>query len=195
MTPLDRLIHELGKLPGIGERTATRLAFYVLRQPQAYAHALVSSIRDVKEKITLCSQCMNITEINPCQYCQDHRRDDAIICVVEEPSDLIAVERTHAYKGKYHVLHGALSPLDGVGPEDIKIRELMSRLSQESVNEVILATNPNVEGEATALYLTRLIKPSGISVSRLASGMPVGSDLEYIDATTLSRAFEDRRLL
>ncbi len=193
MNPIDRLIHELAKLPGIGERTATRLAFHLLREsgeaPLALAHALI----DVKEKVRLCSECQNLTESDPCALCRDARRTPEIVCVVEDPSDVTAVERTQTFRGRYHILHGALSPLDGIGPERLKIAELMRRLQGGPVNEVIVATNASVEGEATALYLSRLIRPTGIRVTRLASGIPVGGDLEYIDASTLSRALEERR--
>lgn len=195
MSPIDRLIHELSKLPGIGERTATRLAFFILRQPKQYANALSKALVDVKDKVRLCSVCMNLTESDPCAACSDGNRDADIICVVENPSDMLAVERTHAFRGRYHILHGALSPLDGIGPDDIKITELIRRLEDGGVREVILATNPNVEGEATALYLTKIIKPTEIRLTRLASGIPVGGELEYIDASTLSRAFEERRAL
>jgi len=193
--PINRLVHELSKLPGIGERTATRLAFFILRQPKEYASALSNALIDVKNKVRLCSKCMNLTESDPCATCLDRRRDEDVICVVEDPSDMLAVERTHAFRGRYHILHGALSPLDGIGPDDLKIAELLRRLEEGGVCEVIVATNPNVEGEATALYITKLIKPTGIKLTRLASGIPVGGDLEYIDASTLSRAFEDRRPL
>lgn len=195
MLPIDKLVHELSKLPGIGERTATRLAFFILRQPSAYAGDLSRAIVDMKEKVRLCSVCMNLTESDPCPSCRDARRDRDVICVVEDPSDMLAVERTGSFRGMYHILHGVLSPLDGIGPDDIKIVELIRRLEDGSVREVIIATNPNVEGEATALYLARLIKPTDIRLTRLASGIPVGGDLEYIDASTLSRAFEDRRTL
>ncbi len=193
--PIDRLVHELAKLPGIGEKTATRLAFFVLRQPSEYAQDLARALIDVKEKVRLCSSCLNLTEHDPCALCRDVARDDGIICVVEDPTDMMAVEKAHAFKGRYHILHGALSPLAGVGPDDLKIAELLSRLEDNSIREVILATNPNVEGEATALYLTKLIKPTGLKLTRLASGIPVGGDLEYIDASTLTRAFEERREL
>jgi recombination protein RecR len=195
MLPIDQLVHELAKLPGIGERTATRLAFFILRQPPEYSASLSKAIAEVKDRVRLCSVCMNLTETDPCPICRDHARDASVICVVEDPSDMLAVERTHSYRGSYHVLHGALSPLDGIGPDDIKIIELLRRLEHGDAREVILATNPNVEGESTALYLTRLIKPIGIKLTRLASGIPVGGDLEYIDASTLSRAFEERREL
>lgn len=193
MNPIDRLIHELAKLPGIGERTAARLAFHILRQPGEYALSLSRALIDVKEKVRLCTECQNLTEQDPCPFCRDPRRSEEIVCVVEDPSDVTAVERTHSFRGRYHILHGALSPLDGIGPEHLKIAELMRRLQSGRIAEVIVATNANVEGEATALYLSRLIKPTGIRVTRLASGIPVGGDLEYIDASTLSRALEERR--
>lgn len=193
MTPIDRLVHELAKLPGVGERTATRLAFFVLREPGEYARSLSQAIIDVKERVRLCSECMNLTERDPCATCSDPRRDSECICVVEEPPDVIAVERTQVFRGRYHILHGSLSPLDGTGPDDIKIAELLRRLECGSVREVIIATNANVEGETTALYLSKLIKPTGIRLTRLASGIPVGGNLEYVDASTLSRAFEERR--
>jgi len=195
MNPIDRLVHELSKLPGIGERTATRLAFFILRQENDYARALSQAIVDVKEKVRLCSECMNLTEADPCATCSDPRREADLICVVEEPSDVLAVERTHVFRGRYHILHGSLSPLDGIGPDEIKIAELLRRLERGGVREVIVATNANVEGEATALYLSRLIKPTGIRLTRLASGIPVGGNLEYVDASTLSRALEERREL
>jgi len=193
MTPIDRLVHELAKLPGVGERTAQRLAFFILRQPGEYAQALSTALVDVKEKVRLCSECMNLTQQDPCHLCSDSRRSHDVICVVEDPSDVMAVERTHTFRGRYHILHGALSPLDNVGPDDIKIAELVRRLEGGEVGEVIIATNANVEGEATALYLSKILKPTGIRITRLASGIPVGGDLEYIDASTLSRALEERR--
>ncbi len=193
MTPIDRLVHELAKLPGIGERTAMRLAFFILREPGEYAQSLARALTDVKEKVRLCSACQNLTERDPCAICSDSHRSAGTICVVEDPSDVMAVERTHSYRGHYHILHGALSPLDGIGPDDIKIAELLRRLEGGGVTEVIVATNASVEGEATALYLSRVIRPTGIRVTRLASGIPVGGDLEYIDASTLSRAIEERR--
>lgn len=193
MNPIDRLVHELAKLPGIGERTAARLAFFIMRQPHEFASSLSRAIAEVKEKVRLCSECMNLTETDPCVVCCDTRRNTSAICVVENPSDMMAVERTHSFRGRYHILHGALSPLDGIGPDDLKITELLRRLEHGDVNEVIVATNANVEGEATALYLSKLIKPTGIRITRLASGIPVGGDLEYIDASTLTRAFEERR--
>lgn len=190
--PIDKLIHELAKLPGIGEKSATRLAYYILRAPADYAKSFASALVEVKEKVRLCSVCANLSESDPCLVCQDPRRDRSIICVIEDPSDLLAVERTDAYRGQYHVLHGVLSPLDGVGPEDLKVKELLTRLGNGSVKEVIVATNPSVEGEATALYLTRMIKPCGVKVSRIASGVPIGGDLEYTDQVTISRAIEAR---
>ena len=193
MTPIDRLVHELAKLPGIGERTAQRLAFFILRQPGEYAQALSSALVDVKEKVRLCSECMNLTQEDPCHICRDARRSPEVVCVVEDPSDVMAVERTHSFRGRYHILHGALSPLDNVGPDDIKITELVRRLEGGEIEEVIVATNADVEGEATALYLSKILKPTGIRITRLASGIPVGGDLEYIDASTLSRALEERR--
>ena len=195
MNPVDRLVHELAKLPGVGERTATRLAFHIMRQPRQYALGLAQALTDVKKKVRLCSECMNLTESDPCATCGDPRRDSDVICVVEDPSDVMAVERSHAFRGRYHILHGAISPLDGVGPDDIKVAELIRRLEDGRVGEVIIATNASIEGEATALYLTKLIKPTKVKLTRLASGIPVGGDLEYIDASTLSRAFEERREL
>ena len=195
MTPIDQLVHELAKLPGIGERTATRLAFFILREEEGYARSLSQALIDVKERVRLCSECENLTEQNPCSICSDLRRDATLICVVEEPSDMIAVERTRAFRGRYHILHGAISPLDGIGPDDLKIAELLKRLERGGVNELIVATNSGIEGEATALYLQRLIKPTGLPMTRLASGIPVGGNLEYIDTSTLSRAIEERRAL
>jgi len=193
--PIDKLVHELNKLPGVGEKTALRYALFVLRQDKHYAESLVRAVQDVKEKVQLCSSCYSLTEQDPCNICSDQKRDSQVLCILEEPSDLLAVEKTGVFRGLYHVLHGALSPLDGIGPEDLKIVELMRRLEAEAIEEVVLATNVNIEGEATALYLSRLIKPSGIRMSRLASGIPVGGALEYIDASTLTRAFEERNVL
>jgi recombination protein RecR len=188
-----RLVTELAKFPGIGQKTATRLAFFILRQPAAEAEALAGAIRGLKEKIRFCSRCFHITESDPCPLCSNPGRDDALLCVVEEPQDLIAIERSRSFRGRYHVLHGALSPLDGVGPDDLKIRELLIRLKDHQVTEVLLATNFTVEGEATALYLARLIHPLGIRVTRLAYGIPMGSDLEFVDEVTVNRAVEGRR--
>jgi recombination protein RecR len=191
--PLARLIDEFHKLPGIGPKSAQRLAYYLLRMPAVDAQALAAAILEVKERVTLCSICMNVTEVDPCRVCSDDRRDKATICVVEEPLDILALERSHAYEGLYHVLHGAISPMEGIGPEDLKMTELLQRLRSDEVTEIILATNPNLEGEATAMYLTRLLKPLGVKVTRLARGLPVGGDLEYADDVTLARALEGRQ--
>ncbi len=193
--PLSRLVEELQKLPGIGPKMAARLAYYVLRLPEAEARSLAEAITAVKEKVTLCPICQNLTDITPCAICRNPERDRSTICVVEEPLDLLAIERTRQYHGLYHVLHGAISPMEGVGPDDLKIKELLERLKSGQVNEIILATNPNLEGEATAMYLQRLIAPLGIKVTSLARGLPVGGDLEYADEVTLSRALEGRRQL
>jgi recombination protein RecR len=193
--PVSRLIEELHKLPGVGPKSAQRLAYYLLRAPKDDARSLAEAIIAVKEKVALCSVCQNITDTEPCVICQDNGRDRAKLCVVEKPLDILPLERTRGYHGIYHVLHGVLSPVEGVGPEDIKIRELMVRLKDGSVQEVILATNPNLEGEATAMYLNRLIAPLGIRVTRLARGLPFGSDLEYADEVTLSRALEGRQVV
>ncbi len=192
---LDNLIKELARLPGIGNKTATRLAFYILRQPKQYAHGLAKAMVDVKDKIGFCSECLNLAEHDPCEICSDARRDDSVICVVENPADILAVEKTRQFKGKYHILHGAISPLDGIGPDELKIKELLQRIEKKQAQEIILATNASVEGETTALYLTKLLKPKGVKITRIASGIPIGSDLEYVDASTLSRAFEARRQL
>jgi len=189
--PIGRLVRELAKLPGIGERTATRLAFFVLRAPEAYARELSQALLEVKEKIRLCEVCMNLTETSPCALCTDARRDPKIVCVVANPPDLYAIERTGGFRGRYHVLHGVLSPLDGIGPDDLRIRELLVRLGE--VSEVIIATSPNVEGEATALYLSKVCKPLGVKVTRIASGVAVGGELEYADGVTIARAMDGRR--
>ena len=191
--PIERLIQELSRLPGIGRKTAGRLAFYILRIPKSEAQELARGIIDVKEKIQLCSVCFNLTDKDPCGICSDPRRNNEVICVVEEPNDLMAIEGTGNFNGKYHVLHGTLSPLDGIGPEDIKAKELLERLKAGKVKEVIMATNPNVEGGATALYLTKLIKPLGVKVTRIAYGIPMGGDIEYTDGVTLAKALEGRR--
>ena len=191
--PLARLIDEFHKLPGIGPKSAQRLAYYLLRMPPVEAQALAAAILEVKERVTLCSICQNVTEVDPCRVCTDDRRERSIICVVEEPLDILALERSQAYHGLYHVLHGAISPMDGIGPEDLKMSELLQRLRSDEVTEIILATNPNLEGEATAMYLTRLLKPLGVKVTRLARGLPVGGDLEYADDVTLARAMEGRQ--
>ncbi len=189
----NRLVAELAKFPGIGQKTATRLALFILRQPQSEAEGLAEAIRELKARIRFCSSCFHFTETDPCSLCTDPDRDDSILCVVQEPQDLIAIERSRSFRGRYHVLHGALSPLDGVGPEDLKIAELMARLQEGAVTEVLLATNFSVEGEATAYYLANLIGSLGIRVTRLAYGIPLGSDLEYIDEATVNRAVEGRR--
>ncbi len=194
-TAIERLIYELCKLPGIGEKTAMRLAFFILRQKAEYANDLAKAIIEVKDKVGFCSVCLNLSEKDPCEICSDKNRDHSIICVVEEPSDVIAVEKTKQFRGRYHILHGAISPLDGIGPDDIKINELVRRIENSGIREVIIATNASVEGETTALYITKVLKPKGIKLTRIASGVPIGSDLEYIDTSTLSRAFEARRQL
>lgn len=223
--PIQRLIRELGKLPGIGQKTATRLAFHVLRSPAEQARDLAQAVLEVKDKIRLCSVCMSLTEHDPCELCADPSRDASLLCVVAQPPDLLAVERTGSYRGRYHVLHGVLSPLEGVGPDDLRLRELLLRLQGQQaprpqavaaaedaaqagpaeggataapaaatpIREVIVATSPNVEGEATALYIARMLKPLGVQVTRIASGLPIGGDLEYADGVTIARALEVRR--
>jgi recombination protein RecR len=191
--PMAQLIEELHKLPGIGPKNAQRLAYFLLHAPEEQARALAEAIIAVKEKIIFCSVCQNITEVDPCAVCQDEQRDRSKICIVEKPLDILPLERTRGYNGLYHVLHGAISPMEGVGPEDLRIRELLARLKNSSVQETILATNPNLEGEATAMYLQRLIAPLGIKVTRLARGLPFGSSLEYADEVTLTRALEGRQ--
>ncbi len=191
--PVARLIEEFHKLPGVGPKSAQRLTYHLLRMPAAEARALAETILEVKERITFCSTCQNVTESDPCRICASDRRDRSMICVVEEPLDILALERSGSYGGLYHVLHGAISPMDGIGPEDLKIEELLTRLRSGEVTEVILATNPNLEGEATAMYLTRLLRPLGPKLTRLARGLPVGGDLEYADDVTLTRALEGRQ--
>jgi recombination protein RecR len=191
---LVRLIEELQRLPGIGPKGAQRLAFHLLRTPREVTDRLVEAVRDVKERVTYCSICNNITDADPCVFCSNGARDAHIICVVEEPQNITTIERTREFKGVYHVLMGALSPLSGIGPDDLKIKGLLSRLTN-GVNEVILATNPNVDGEYTAVYLARLLKPLGVKVTRIAMGLPVGSDLDYADEITMHRALEGRREL
>lgn len=191
--PLQRLVKELSRLPGIGEKTATRLAFHILRTDPSYGRALSDAILALEEEIRLCSRCLGFTEADPCRICGDPRRSEATLCVVEDPADVIALERAGDFTGHYHVLHGTLAPLDGVGPEQLKVSELLARIREGAVAEIILATNPTVEGEATALYLARLLKPLGVSVTRIAHGLPMGSDVEYADSVTLSRALEGRR--
>ncbi len=193
--PLSRLIEALHRLPGIGPKMAQRLAYYLLRASNEEAEALAQAIAAVKEQVVLCATCQNTADTSPCSLCEDPARDHSLICVVEEPLDMLALERSGAFKGLYHVLHGSISPMDGVGPEDLKIRELLQRIKTGEVKEVIMATNPNLEGEATAMYLHRLLAPLGVEVSRLARGLPFGGDLEYADEVTLSRALEDRHPL
>ena len=191
--PIAKLIEELNKLPGIGPKSAQRLTYYLLRVPENEVKALADAIRNLKEKLTLCSSCLNITDSDPCAICRNEERDRSKICIVEEPIDILPLERTKKYKGLYHVLHGVIAPTDGIGPDELKVKELLSRLNDNQVTEVILATNPNLEGEATAMYLQRLIAPLGIRVTRLARGLPYGGDLEYADDVTLSRALEGRQ--
>jgi recombination protein RecR len=193
--PIARLVKELARLPGIGEKTAQRLAFHVLEAGPAYAEALAAAVVGIVRDVRCCSTCQTLTDTDPCSICADARRDVRVLCVVEGVPDLVAIERTHEFRGQYHVLHGALSPLDGVGPSDLKIRELLVRLEGQPVDEVVIATNPDVEGEATALYLARLLKPLGIKVSRIAQGLPMGGDLEFADQVTLARAMSGRREL
>ena len=192
---IQELIDELGKLPGIGPKSAQRIAFHIVQSERVDINHLVDVLRLVKEKVRFCSKCFNVAEEEECKICRDPRRDNTTICVVEESKDVIAIERTREFKGKYHVLGGAISPIDGIGPEQLRIRELLTRLSDANIKEIIIATDPNLEGEATATYLARTIKPLGIKISRLASGLPVGGDLEYADEVTLGRAFEGRRSL
>jgi recombination protein RecR len=189
------LIDELGRLPGVGPKSAQRIAFHILQTDPIDVRRLAQVLVEVKERVTFCSVCGNVAEEETCRICRDQRRDLAVICVVEESKDVVAVERTREFRGRYHVLGGAISPIEGVGPDDLRIRELMTRLADGTVTELILATDPNLEGEATATYLARLVKPMGLRVTRLASGLPVGGDLEYADEVTLGRAFEGRRLL
>ncbi len=187
------LIDELGRLPGVGPKSAQRIAFYLLASDQADVQRLVDSLIHVKERVQFCQTCGNVAEAEQCRICVDPKRDQSILCVVEEPKDVVAIERTREFRGRYHVLGGSINPIEGVGPEDLRIRELVARLADGSIVEVILATDPNLEGEATATYLARTIAPLGVAVSRLASGLPVGGDLEYADEVTLGRAFEGRR--
>ena len=193
--PVARLIDELGRLPGVGPKSASRLAYYLLRASREQALALAEAILEVKERIVLCSRCFNITESNPCSICQDTERDQRMICVVEEPLDVLALDRTGEFRGLYHVLHGAISPVDGIGPDKLRIRELLERVQTERPEEVILAMNPNIEGDATAMYIARQLVSTGVSISRPASGLPVGGDLEYADEITLGRALAGRRTL
>lgn len=193
--PVSKLIEGFMKLPGIGPKTAGRLAFFVLNMKEDDVLDLAKALVNAKRQLHYCSVCNNITDLDPCHLCRDKRRDQSVICVVQEPKDVVAMEKTREFGGLYHVLHGAISPMDGIGPEDIRIPDLLKRLGDEQVQEVILATNPNIEGEATAMYLSRLIKPFGIRVTRIAHGLPVGGDLEYADEVTLTKALEGRREL
>ncbi len=192
--PVSKLVFELSKLPGIGEKTATRLAYFILKQDAEYARALASALVNAKEKIGLCSRCFTFTDSDPCRVCSDSRRESSLLCVVERPSDVFSIEQTAVFRGFYHVLHGVLSPLEGIGPDELKIRELLSRIEQSAgfVHEVILATNPSVEGETTALYLARQLRPLGVRVTQLAHGIPVGGMIEYTDRQTIGKAMENR---
>jgi recombination protein RecR len=194
-SPIEKLIHALSRLPGIGEKTATRLAFFILQQKEEYAQELSQALSELHQKVGFCSQCQNLTQEDPCRICSDPSRDSRLLLVMETPQDLLAVEKSYSYRGRYHVLHGVISPLDGVTPEDLKIAELLDRVRGGEIQEVILGTNPDVEGEATALYLGKLLAPLGIKTTRLASGMPVGSGIEYLDPLTLRKALEGRKPL
>ena len=191
--PVQDLIDELGRLPGIGPKSAQRIAFHLLKLPVQDASRLARAIDEMKARVTFCGRCFNVSEGPECEICADPRRDTNVVCVVEEPKDIVAVERTGEYRGRYHVLQGAISPIEGIGPDQLKVRELVARLEPEGITEVILCTNPNIEGEATAMYLARLLRPLGLEVTRIASGLPVGGDLEYADELTLGRALEGRR--
>jgi recombination protein RecR len=191
--PVTRLIEAFSQLPGIGPKTASRLTFYLLRRPAEQALALAGALTELKQKVVFCTSCFNITEVSPCAVCSDEGRDRTTICAVEEPLDVLAIERTGEYRGLYHVLHGALSPVEGIGPDELRINELVARAKTGAVKEVLLATNPNLEGEATAMYIARLLQPLNVRVTRLARGLPVGGDLEYADAITLSRALQGRQ--
>jgi len=191
--PVQALIDELGRLPGVGPKSAQRIAFYLLKAPPEDAKRLAASIVDAKDRVSWCRRCYNLAEGDLCNFCRDERRDPHIVCVVEEPRDIVAIERTNEFRGRYHVLQGAISPIEGVGPEQLRVKELLGRIADGEITEVILATNPNIEGEATAMYLARLLKPVGSKVTRIASGLPVGGDLEYADEVTLGRALEGRR--
>ena len=190
---VGRLVEALQRLPGIGPKTAQRLTYHLLKQPAEQVRDLADALTELKTRVLNCSRCFNVAESDPCRICADPARDPGLLCVVEEPNDLVAMERTGEYRGRYHVLLGALSPLDGIGPDELKVRELLARLEADPVREVILATNPNVEGDATAIYLAKLLRPLGMSVTRIARGLPVGGDLEYADEVTLTRALEGRR--
>jgi recombination protein RecR len=190
--PIARLVEELSRLPGIGQKTAQRLAFHLLKVPREDARALAEAILEAREKVTFCRRCFNFAQGEVCEFCADARRDAALVCVVERPQDIVAVERTGEFRGLYHVLGGAISPIDGIGPDDLRVRELLERVRRDGVREVIIATNPRVEGEATAMYLANLLKPLGVRTTRIASGLPVGGDLEYADEVTLGRALKGR---
>ena len=189
---VEKLIEQFRKMPGIGYKSAQRLAFYVLELPKEQAQIFIDAIIEAKENVTFCEKCANLTDVNPCLICSDKTRDNSLICVVESPADVVAMEKTKGYKGLYHVLHGVISPMNGVKPDDIKIKELLQRLADNTVKEVIIATNPNVEGEATGSYIARLVSPMGIKVTRIAKGIPVGGDIEYADEVTLIKALENR---
>jgi recombination protein RecR len=191
--PVQALIDELGRLPGIGPKSAQRIAFYLLKADPQDAKRLAAAIEDAKARVTWCRRCYNLAEGELCSFCRDERRDTHVVAVVEEPRDIVAIERTGEFRGRYHVLQGAISPIEGIGPEQLRVKELLARIPDEGISEVILATNPNIEGEATAMYLARLLKPLGLTVTRIASGLPVGGDLEYADEVTLGRALEGRR--
>jgi len=193
--PIATLVEQLGRLPGVGPKTAQRMAFFLLHLPAGEAERLAEAIVEARRRIRYCSVCFNFTETDPCPLCQDPRRDDAQIVVVEQPKDVIAIEKTREYRGRYHVLHGAISPMDGVGPDDLRVRELLARLNDGAVREIILATSSSLEGEATALYLARLLKPLGVKVTRIARGIPMGGDLDYTDEVTLLKALEGRQAL
>ncbi|HEV2070297.1 MAG TPA: recombination mediator RecR [Acidimicrobiales bacterium] len=191
--PVQDLIEELGRLPGVGPKSAQRIAFHLLKVPKEDALRLARAVTRMKERVAMCARCFNVSEGAECGICGDPERDTGVVCVVEEPRDIVAVEKTHEFRGRYHVLQGAISPIEGIGPDQLKIRELLARLEPERISEVILCTNPNIEGEATAMYLARLLRPLGLRVTRIASGLPVGGDLEYADELTLGRALEGRR--
>ncbi|MCG8501240.1 MAG: recombination mediator RecR [Firmicutes bacterium] len=193
VAPVARLIEEFEKMPGIGHKTAQRLAFYVLDMPAAAVDNMIKAIDSAKKNISYCTCCQNLTDINPCRICSNSKRDGSLLSVVENPRDVIAMEKTREYHGLYHVLHGAISPMSGIGPEDIKIKELLDRVKNNEIQEVIMATDPNIEGEATAMYISKLLKPLGIKVTRIAHGIPIGGDLEYTDEVTLTKAIEGRR--
>lgn len=193
--PVSRMIEQFMKLPGIGPKTAARLAFHVMGMELKDVEEFAKALHDIKTELTECTICCNITETSPCSICADPRRDKLVICVVQEPRDVAAMERTHEFNGTYHVLHGAISPMEGIGPQEIRVKELVTRVGSDDVDEIILATNPNVEGEATAMYISRLLKPFSLKITRIAHGLPVGGDLEYADEVTLAKALEGRRTL